>query len=232
MSDLTRIFDLEAAALRHALRAHPRLAPLFGPARDQDGPALRESYLRLLKLTVDYVAHTVPMLRAAGRALAGGDAGDRAWSALFLVYGADETEQYRGEERAHDAWALEDLRALDAPAPLLAEPPAAPVDWYGDYFVRRAAEHPYAVLGAKGVLEHLALALADDLVAAVRASSIPNGARATSFFARHGVLDVEHVRAGDRNLAALADPRKRAQVIEGAYVTGGSYRAFLAYALP
>jgi hypothetical protein len=36
------------------------------------------------------------------------------------------------------------------------------------------------------------------------------------------------VRTGDANLERLADPAKRHQVLIGAYVTAGSYRALLA----
>jgi hypothetical protein len=217
---LTDIFSLESAALDAAIRASA-LHKLFAPA--PRGPELPGVYVRFLRVTAGYVANTVPMLRAAGVALAGGDDEDRAWSALFSGYGDDEIDPAGGY--GHDVWAENDLRALGAPV--------GHGDWpecvrtYSAYFVDHAPQHPYAILGAKGVLEHLALRFADDLSVGVRASDIPGGGAAVSFLAHHGVLDVEHVRAGDANIERLRDEAKRRQVIHGAYVTSGSYRAFL-----
>jgi hypothetical protein len=119
------------------------------------------------------------------------------------------------------------MRALDASASEIEAPPHESALLYARYFVDEVARHPYAILGAKGVLEHFSLRVSDDLVRGVLESGIPNGERAVTFFRHHGVLDVDHVREGDRNLERLASPSKRFQILEGAWFTSGAYRAFV-----
>jgi hypothetical protein len=227
--DLETIFDIEARCLDRALRTHPRLEPFFTRAFDGDTARLRDAYLGLLQVTADYVALTVPMLRAAGMALRAGDAEDRAWGDVFLAYAQEETDER--ERYGHHVWALNDMRALGVAGAALAAEPHPSVAAYARFLVDNAARHPFAVLGTKGVLEHLSLRAADDLVAGVVASGIAHAADAVTFFASHGALDVEHVNSGNRNLVALRDQKKRDQVVEGAYFTSGSYRAFLMLAL-
>lgn len=227
---LTDVFESEGRLLDATLRCHPRLRPLFTPDASGDREALRRSYLALLKLKVDYVRFTVPALRAAGEALRDGDDEDRAWSALFLGYATDETDE-KGDY-GHHLWALDDMRALGATSAELEAPPAASAVAYGRFFVDEAARHPYGILGAKGVLEHFSIRVSDDLVRGIRASGIPGAERAVSFFRHHGVLDIEHVRQGDRNLGRLRDGRKRFGVLEGAYFASGAYRSLVHEALP
>ena len=63
-------------------------------------------------------------------------------------------------------------------------------------------------------------------------SGIPNADQAVSFFQHHGVLDIEHVREGDRNLMRLGADAARQQVLEGAYFTSGIYRSLVRALLP
>jgi hypothetical protein len=231
LQTLIRVFELEAQLLDQTLRRHPRLRPFFDdPAAGTDGAALRDAYLRLLKLKVDYVRHTVPALRAAGLALAEGDAVDRDWSALFLGYAAGETDEVG--DYGHHVWALDDMRALDAPMALLEAPPHPAAAIYGRFFIEQAAQHPYAILGAKGVLEHLSIRVSDDLVRGIRRSTIRGADRAVTFFEHHGVLDIDHVRQGDRNLALLSGRRRRFQVLLGAHFTSDVYRTLVTDLLP
>jgi len=119
------------------------------------------------------------------------------------------------------------MRALNAPPELLERPTPEIAQLYGRYFMKDAARHPYAILGAKGVLEHAAIRTADDLAAGVEASGIEGAAQAVRFFKSHGILDVEHVREGDRNLRGIVQEDKLCQIVEGAYLTGGTYRALV-----
>jgi hypothetical protein len=169
-------------------------------------------------------------LRAAGRALRDGDDEDRRWSERLLDYAAGETATE--SDHGHHVWARNDMVALGAPRELLDAPPAASAQLYRTYFIEDAARHPYAILGAKGVLERFSITVSDDIVAGVIASGITNAERATSFFAHHGVLDIEHVRDGDRCLQRLEHPHKRFQVLEGAYFTSGTYRALVDSVMP
>jgi heme oxygenase-like protein len=228
---LIDVFETEGRLLDATLRHHPRLRALFGHTRAGfDREALKQSYLLLLKLKADYVRFTVPALRAAGEALQGGDAEDRGWSELFLGYAAGETDS--DGDYGHQVWALDDMRALGAPKELLEAPPAASAIAYGRFFVDDAARHPYAILGAKGVLEHFSIRVSDDLVSGILDSGIEGAERAVTFFKHHGVLDIDHVRQGDRNLERLGDARKRFGVLEGAYFASGAYRSLVHEALP
>lgn len=231
LAHLVATFDNEARLLDATLRQHPRLRPLFTHALDGvDRDELTRAYLALLKLKADYVRFTVPALRAAGEALRGGDAEDRRWSELFLGYAAGETDT--AGDYGHHHWAFDDMRALGASPALLDAPPSASAIVYGRFFVDAAPAHPYAILGAKGVLEHFSIRVSDDVVRGVIDSGIVNGKDAVTFFRHHGVLDIEHVREGDRNLGQLADAGKRFQVLEGAYFTSGAYRSMVSEALP
>jgi len=231
VEDLIDAFELEGKLLDATLRHHPRLRALFTRSfQGEDPSALKHAYLQLLKLKADYVQYTTPALRAAGHALRAGDDEDRRWSELFLDYAAGETDAQG--DYGHHVWAYHDMTALGAPAELLAAPPHASAVRYGKYFVDDVGRHPYAILGAKGVLEHFSIRVSDDLVRGILDSGIPDAEQATSFFDHHGLLDIDHVRDGNRNLASLVHADKRLQVLEGAYVTSGTYRAFVHYYLP
>jgi len=227
---LIDVFELESCLLDATVRKHPQLRPLF--SRDFQGvdlDALKRAYLQLLKLEADYVQYTVPALRAAGHALRDGDDDDRRWSELFLEYSAGETDE---SDHGHQLWARDDMKALGASPDLLDAPPHANAILYGRFFVDDAGQHPYAILGAKGVLEHFSVRSADDVVRGLVESGIPNAENATSFLRHHAILDIDHVREGDRNLEQLAHARQRFQILEGAYFTSGTYRSLVHYLLP
>ncbi|TMQ14219.1 MAG: iron-containing redox enzyme family protein [Deltaproteobacteria bacterium] len=228
---LVNVFELEGGLLDSTLRQHPRLRPLF--SRDfagVDRHALRNAYLRLLRLKIEYVQYTVPALRAAGLALRDGDDEDRRWSERLLDYAAGETETDSGA--GHHRWARNDMAALGAARELLDAPPHPSALLYRSYFIEDARRHPYAILGAKGVLERFSIRISDDIVAGLLASGIADAERATSFFGHHGVLDIEHVRDGEGYLQRLEQPRKRFQVLEGAYFTSGIYRSLVDEVMP
>jgi hypothetical protein len=222
--------EVEAASVDAAIRNHPPLRPFYtldfaGVDREQ----LKQAYLRLLKVTADYVTSSVPMLRAAGEALRDGDDEDRAWSELFLEYARDEIDPEG--DYGHHVWARNDMIALGATPEFMDAPRHPSVAMYSKFFVEDAKLHPYAILGCKGVLEHASILLCDDLVKGVIASGIENADKAVSFFGHHGVLDIDHVREGDRNLQRIKSAARRSEILTGAFVTGGSYRAFLKFAV-
>lgn len=226
INTLIPLLDVEAAGLERTVRTHPALEPFY--KRDfagRDLAALRDGYLRFLKVTADYVRHSVPMLRAAGEAMSAGTEDDVEWSKLLFHYADDEIDPEG--DYGHHHWAINDMRALGAPASLLEAPAHPIVDAYAHYLVKDARRHPYAILGTKAVLERLSLRICDDLVSGLVESGIPNAKDAASFLHHHGILDQEHVRDGDKNLEKVKGPERLRQVLEGAYFTGGCYRAFL-----
>ena len=229
---LLDVFELESDLLDATLRSHPRLRPLFECCYPADSTEpLRRAYLQLLKLSADYVQYTVPALRAAGEALASGDEEDRQWSAMLLEYASGESDEDAGY--GHHVWARNDMAALGATPDLLDAPTHPTAVLYGNYFVEDVARHPYAILGAKGVLEHLSIRSATDLVRGLIGSGIPNASNAISFIHHHGVLDVDHVRDGDHNLRyrGPGPEHKLRQVLEGAYFTSGAYRTLVRHVL-
>lgn len=232
---------LEARHLSGLLLDHPYppLRALFvadpvhadGPFRD----LARDAYVRLLRLSADYVRFTVLALEAAGNVLRGrsscrgdSDGQDALWSACLLRYARDEIDEGTG----HEVWAWEDMAAIGAPAELAGAGPRIAAVEYGRYFVDEAARHPYAVLGAKGVLENLSIRAARPLLAGVARLGIAAGSDATRFARHHGVLDEGHVREAEADLAWLDGDDRRRQILDGAYVTSGMYRHLLHHYFP
>jgi Iron-containing redox enzyme len=225
--NLIELFEVESETLNALVRQDAALAPSFSRNfKGVDLNVLKSSYLRLLKMSADYVQFTCPAFRAAGEALSAGDAEDVRWSKVFLDYSVGETDEKEGY--GHEVWARKDMEALGASPKLLDAPLHPSAVLYGEYFVRDAARHPYAILGAKGVLEHLSIIMADDIADGMLESRIAGAEKATRFFRHHGVLDIEHVREGDHNLVrSLKDPRKIQQVFDAICFTGTVYRWML-----
>jgi hypothetical protein len=217
-------FDVYAAELRAAIREAPLLAPFFGAP--SQGVDLTVAYCAYLKVTEGYIRCTVPALRAAGRALAGGDDVDRRWSEILLGVAVEETDTEAGT--GHEQWATDDMRAVGGPPALVAASTPLAVDRYRRFMVDDALAHPYGVFGAKGVFEHLAIAVAAEFAAGLLASGIPNIAQGVRFISTHGVLDVQHVRHGDGLIRTITDSSKLMQIVEGAIVSREAYYGFLA----
>jgi hypothetical protein len=224
-AEVVATFDAEADNLEEALRSHPGVEQLLHGIHDRQETADAADaglvYRRLLKMTADYVRYTVPALRASGEVLCRSDDEDDRWWGMAMLLYADEETTDQGK-RGHETWAFDDMRTDGASDEDVTAPPCPAAIGYGAYFVDRAAEHPYAILGAKGVLEHLALRVANMLVAGARRA----GLSGVSFAESHGELDVEHTRSGDAALARLPS-RASLQVLEGAYITSGAYRSML-----
>lgn len=223
--DLVGIFDVESESIESTIRGHHALGVIFErsvPEHQRD--VLRLAYLKLLQLSASYVQFTVPALRAAGEWLSAQPASsDREWGETILAHVEDESAT---EENGHDAWAKDDMRALGASEELILAP-TNDVAWlYGNYLMEPAL-HPYAVLGAKGVLEHAAVRVANEIAQGMRRSGIPGAQQAIRFFDSHGALDVTHAREGDLALDKIRDEGKRRQIAHGAFVTGGTYRALV-----
>jgi hypothetical protein len=217
--------DSEARLLDATLRWHHQLRRLFLRSFEPGDPApLTHAYLRLLKLNADFLQYLAPALRASSHALRHGDAADRRWSDRLMRLGAGSAAAER------TAWLRDDMRALGASAELVDGPPHTHAIVYGRFCVGDAARHPYAILGAKGVVDRLLARIAGDLARGVLAAGIANADRATRFLRAHAA-DPTTARDGDRELEDLVHPHQRCQALEGAYITSGSYRTLVHHLL-
>jgi hypothetical protein len=167
------------------------------------------------------------MLRASSQALQSGEIEDRRWSEIFLVDAHEEMDP--GGDYGHELWARDDMRAVGAPEEFaVSSLPNAVVRRYQQFMVEDAELHPYGSLGAKGVLEHLAVSVADTFEKGLRQSGIDGIDKGTKFISSHGVLDIEHVRLGDELIRSIEMSEKLKQVLEGAMVTREAYHGFVA----
>ncbi|MBS3148912.1 iron-containing redox enzyme family protein [Candidatus Woesearchaeota archaeon] len=224
--DVITTFAREADSLDQALHTHHIIgALLYKKTNTHSVTELTHAYCRWLKMTEQYVRQTAPMLAAAGAALRDGDDEDKTWSCAFLHYKEEEIDS-KGNY-GHEVWATQGLQALNAPNDIMNAPEPWSMQEYKRFFVTNANQHPYAILGAKGILEHLSILNAPKLENALRVSGIQNIEKALQFINSHGVLDIDHVQEGNARIRHINRTDKLAQIILGAYVTSGSYRAFL-----
>jgi pyrroloquinoline quinone (PQQ) biosynthesis protein C len=166
------------------------------------GRVTRAQYVAFLREAYHHVKHTVPLLAACHRGL------DNARAALRPAL-----ERYIDEERGHEEWILDDLRACgaDAEAARAAAPAPATelmVAYVYDYIAR---VNPAGMLGMVHVLEGTSSALATRAAQAIaRALALP--AEAFTYLSSHGSLDQEHVRFFEETVNALPRPDREAVV--------------------
>jgi pyrroloquinoline quinone (PQQ) biosynthesis protein C len=148
------------------------------------GRVTRGRYVAFLREAYHHVKHTVPLLMACGSRLDGHRAPLRT-----------AIEEYIAEERGHDEWILDDLRACgeDAEAVRRGAPsPAAElmVAYVHDYVARI---NPAGMLGMVHVLEGTSSALATRAAQAI-AQALRLPPSAFTYLASHGDLDQQHVK--------------------------------------
>ncbi|MGE4239772.1 TenA family transcriptional regulator [Ramlibacter sp.] len=166
------------------------------------------SYLAFLREAYHHVRHTVPLMEAFRQRIPAG----REWLAPAL-------DEYIEEERGHDAWILDDIRACggDAEAVRDGRPGVATevmVAYAYDAVLRR---NPLEFFGMVHVLEGTSVSLA--LLAADRIQAplgLPDAA--FSYLRSHGTLDQEHVQHFQLLMDRVDDPRDQADIIYAARV--------------
>ncbi len=165
--------------------------------------APRSLYLSFLAEAYHHVRHTFPLL-----ALAASRTGDERYQ--------DALVEYMEEERGHEKWILDDIRALggDADAVRNGEPGAACRIMVG--YAYYAIEHvsPYAMLGSVHVLEGLSVLLANRLADSMKASLGLSDDLGFSYLRSHGSLDMEHVAFFRTLVDGFEDPQTQRIVIE------------------
>ncbi|HMS80106.1 MAG TPA: iron-containing redox enzyme family protein [Burkholderiaceae bacterium] len=163
-------------AEREALYAVPIIADAMRGRVDVS------SYRAFLEQAWHHVRHTVPLLEACRAALP-----------ARLDWMRPAFDEYVEEERGHDEWILDDIRAAGGdPVAVRAGLPAPATELMVAYAYDLVARgHPIGFLGMVHVLEGTSVALA--LAAADRIQSglgLPDGA--FRYLRSHGTLDVEH----------------------------------------
>ncbi|MBI4146827.1 hypothetical protein HY489_05825 [Candidatus Woesearchaeota archaeon] len=225
--DIIGLFLTYSAELDSAIRTHKLFEPFFtkrfnGRTIDQ----LRAAHAAYHHVSAGYTHWTVPLLRAGGEALANGDAEDKACSKAYVKNANDEID-HRGHY-GHDRWALNDIQAIGFPEHLAHSPAPVIVNGkYKQFMVDNANLHPYGGLGAKGVLEHLAIHVSGDFCEGFRASGIPNIENGLVFLAQHGILDLDHTKSGNDAVRSISSPAKLEQIAEGSRITREQYHLFL-----
>jgi pyrroloquinoline quinone (PQQ) biosynthesis protein C len=154
--------------------------PLVQHALKSGAP--RGLYLSFLGEAYHHVKHTFPLL-----ALAASRTTDERYQ--------DALVEYMEEERGHEKWILDDIRALGGNADAVRDrgPGMACQIMVG--YAYYAIEHisPYAMLGSVHVLEGLSVMFADRLADAMKASLGLSEDLGFSYLRSHGSLDIEHV---------------------------------------
>jgi pyrroloquinoline quinone (PQQ) biosynthesis protein C len=144
--------------------------------------ASRELYIDFLTQAYHHVKHTFPLL-----ALASAHTRDEAYQ--------DALVEYMEEERGHEKWILDDIRAMggDAEAVRTGQPGQACQIMVGYTYYAIEWISPYAMLGSVHVLEGISTMLADMAADAIQSSLASPGNTGFSYLRSHGALDIEHV---------------------------------------
>ena len=177
------------------------------------GRVTRTQYVAFLRQAYHHVKHTVPLLMECGSHLGAERTALRAAVARYVE-----------EERGHEEWILNDLRACGDDAEAVRRSAAAPatqqmVAYVYDYI---AWINPVGFFGMVHVLEGTSTALASRAAQSIaRALELPPAA--FTYLTSHGSLDQEHVCFFAGLLEELESPADRAAVV---HVANEVYRLY------
>jgi hypothetical protein len=174
----------------------------------------RDLYLDFLAQAYHHVKHTFPLL-----ALAASMTRDERYQTSLV--------EYMNEERGHEKWILDDIRAMGGDADAIANgKPSIPCQAmvaYCYYSIQWIS--PYAILGMVHVLEGLSVQVAHQLAGAVQTSLKADGKSGFSYLNSHGGLDVEHVELFKRLMNGFEDHATQDLTIDAARVIYRLYGA-------
>jgi len=144
--------------------------------------ASRDLYIDFLTQAYHHVKQTYPLL-----ALASVHTDDEAYQDALI--------EYMKEERGHEKWILNDIRALGGNADAVRDgkPGQACQIMVGYTYYAIEWISPYAMLGSVHVLEGISTMLADKAADAIQSSLSVPGTKGFSYLRSHGALDIEHV---------------------------------------
>ena len=164
------------------------------------------SYLAFLREAYHHVRHTVPLLQACKAALPARN----AWLRGPL-------DEYVEEERGHDEWILDDIRACGGDAQAVREglPGHATEVMVAYAYDTIARRNPLGFFGMVHVLEgtsvSLALMAADQIQKPLQ---LPDAA--FTYLRSHGMLDREHTAHFELLMDQVEDPQDQADIVHAA----------------
>lgn len=164
------------------------------------------AYSAFLREAYHHVSHTVPLMHAC-----------RARIPSRLDWMRDAIDEYIEEETGHDAWILNDLRALgDDPAAVRRAGPGPQTEVMVAYaYDTISRRNPMGFFGMVHVLEGTSVTLALNAADQIQlALALP--ASAFSYLRSHGTLDQEHTAHFADLMNRLDDAEDRQAVIHGA----------------
>ncbi|WP_251977270.1 TenA family transcriptional regulator [Salinicola avicenniae] len=166
----------------------------------------RETYLAFLGQAYHHVRQTVPLMMACGARLP-----ERLeWLRGALV-------EYIEEEYGHQAWILDDIRALGGDADAVAAARPAPATELMVRYVRDVIAHdnPVGFFGMVHVLEGTSTALATQAAEKIRdGAGLP--AEAFRYLESHGSLDIGHLAFFEEQINRLESPEDLQAIIDTA----------------
>jgi pyrroloquinoline quinone (PQQ) biosynthesis protein C len=169
--------------------------------------APRALYVEFLTQAYHHVKHTFPLL-----ALAASRTGDERYQ--------DALVDYMEEERGHEKWILDDIRALGGDTDSVRDgmPGTACRIMVG--YAYYAIEHvsPYTMLGSVHVLEGMSVLLADRVADGLEGSFGLSGNVGFTYLRSHGSLDQEHVAFFRTLVDGFDDQRTQRLIVESARI--------------
>lgn len=187
----------ETETARHEMFAIPQLQA------GVQGEISLETYVDFLTQAYHHVKHTVPLLMACGARLPQ----QPAWMRNAII-------EYIDEEKGHEEWILNDIRACGAdPEAVRFGQPAPETELmvaYAYHSIERI--NPAAFFGMVLVLEGTSINMATRAATALKKNlGLPD--QAFSYLTSHGALDIEHMGFFEGLMNRIEDPITQQQII-------------------
>lgn len=165
------------------------------------------SYVAFLREAYHHVRHTVPLMQAFRARIPAG----REWLAPAL-------DEYIDEEKGHDEWILDDIRACgDLTAVRQSQPGMATEIMVAYAYDTIARRNPLGFFGMVHVLEGTSVSLALQAAEQIQKPlGLPDAA--FSYLRSHGTLDQEHVQHFQLLMDQVTDPQDQADIVHAARV--------------
>ncbi|MGM0594816.1 MAG: TenA family transcriptional regulator [Pseudomonadota bacterium] len=162
-----------------------------------------ETYMAFLTQAYHHVKHTVPLLMACGSRLPA----EPAWLRSAII-------EYIDEEKGHEEWILDDIRACGGDSDAVRHGTPAPqteaMCAYAYHTIDRI--NPVAFFGMVLVLEGTSVKMATQAAGAIKQSlGLPDNA--FSYLTSHGALDIEHMGFFEGLMNKIEEPATQQQII-------------------